>query len=189
MAAILRDEPRPLPEIKASIPASLAGLVTRCLRKDPAQRFQTMLEVKQALAEAALAATTSSSVVTAPVATSSAETSTVASQEGGASIAVLPFVNLSGDKENEYFSDGLAEEILNALTKVPELNVVVDPDKLAPPLRSAWPRSSRTASTSEPTTGCCGSRAPGGSLWSPKATAPAHPAPTSGTTSKPTPRT
>src|SRR6202020_598750 len=40
------------------------------------------------------------------------------------SIAVLPFVNMSGDKENEYFSDGLAEEILNALTKLAGLKVV-----------------------------------------------------------------
>ncbi len=40
------------------------------------------------------------------------------------SIAVLPFANLSSDKENEYFSDGLAEEILNALTTVPGLRVI-----------------------------------------------------------------
>lgn len=39
------------------------------------------------------------------------------------SIAVLPFVNMSDDKENEYFSDGMTEEILNALAKVPELRV------------------------------------------------------------------
>ena len=39
------------------------------------------------------------------------------------SIAVLPFVNMSGDKDNEYFSDGLAEELLNALVKIPELRV------------------------------------------------------------------
>jgi adenylate cyclase len=39
------------------------------------------------------------------------------------SIAVLPFVNMSGDRENEYFSDGIAEEILNLLTKVPQLKV------------------------------------------------------------------
>jgi adenylate cyclase len=39
------------------------------------------------------------------------------------SVAVLPFVNLSGDPANEYFSDGLTEEILNALANVPELNV------------------------------------------------------------------
>jgi len=39
------------------------------------------------------------------------------------SIAVLPFVNLSGDPENEYFSDGISEEILNLLTKLPQLRV------------------------------------------------------------------
>ncbi|MCG6988230.1 MAG: tetratricopeptide repeat protein [Gemmatimonadetes bacterium] len=42
---------------------------------------------------------------------------------GPRSIAVLPFVNMSDDKENEYFSDGMTEEILNALTKVPDLRV------------------------------------------------------------------
>ncbi|MEE8464014.1 MAG: adenylyl cyclase, partial [Gammaproteobacteria bacterium] len=40
------------------------------------------------------------------------------------SIAVLPFVNMSGDIENEYFSDGLSEELLNVLAKMPELKVV-----------------------------------------------------------------
>ncbi|MGI9233145.1 MAG: tetratricopeptide repeat protein [Woeseiaceae bacterium] len=39
------------------------------------------------------------------------------------SIAVLPFVNMSDDKENEYFSDGLAEELLNLLAKIPRLHV------------------------------------------------------------------
>jgi len=39
------------------------------------------------------------------------------------SIAVLPFINMSGDPENEYFSDGIAEEILNLLVKLPQLRV------------------------------------------------------------------
>jgi len=39
------------------------------------------------------------------------------------SIAVLPFVNMSGDAENEYFSDGISEEILNLLVKLPKLRV------------------------------------------------------------------
>jgi len=39
------------------------------------------------------------------------------------SIAVLPFVNMSADEENEYFCDGLAEELLNALSKIEELKV------------------------------------------------------------------
>ena len=39
------------------------------------------------------------------------------------SIAVLPFINMSDDADNEYFSDGLAEELLNLLTKIPQLKV------------------------------------------------------------------
>ena len=47
-----------------------------------------------------------------------------AGAQGGPSIAVLPFVNLSSDKEQEYFSDGVAEEILNALAQVDGLRVI-----------------------------------------------------------------
>ena len=39
------------------------------------------------------------------------------------SLAVLPFVNMSGDAEDEYFSDGLSEELLNVLARIPELHV------------------------------------------------------------------
>jgi TolB-like protein/tetratricopeptide (TPR) repeat protein len=52
------------------------------------------------------------------------ETSVAAPQEVEKSIAVLPFVNMSADPEQEYFSDGIAEEILNGLVKVPDLRVV-----------------------------------------------------------------
>jgi TolB-like protein len=37
---------------------------------------------------------------------------------------VLPFANMGGDKEQEYFSDGLAEEIINVLVKIPGLKVI-----------------------------------------------------------------
>jgi len=43
---------------------------------------------------------------------------------GDSSIAVLPFVNMSSDPEQEYFSDGISEEILNLLAKIPELRVI-----------------------------------------------------------------
>jgi adenylate cyclase len=43
---------------------------------------------------------------------------------GDRSIAVLPFVNMSNDPEQEYFSDGMAEELLNLLTQVPQLRVI-----------------------------------------------------------------
>jgi TolB-like protein len=49
---------------------------------------------------------------------------TSGSSEARPSIAVLPFENMSGDKENDYFSDGLAEEIINLLAKVPDLKVI-----------------------------------------------------------------
>jgi serine/threonine protein kinase/tetratricopeptide (TPR) repeat protein len=107
LAAILHEEPRPLRDIKPAIPAAIELHVARCLRKDPAQRFQTMREVKRALAEA----TFPDGAFEGP-------------REDAPSIAVLPFVNLSANKENEYFSDGLAEEIINALAQVPELRVI-----------------------------------------------------------------
>jgi len=48
---------------------------------------------------------------------------TAAPADGSVSVAVLPFVNMSGDKENEYFADGLSEELLNRLAQLPELLV------------------------------------------------------------------
>lgn len=46
-----------------------------------------------------------------------------AAPEEKPSIAVLPFVNMSDDRENEYFSDGLSEELLNLLAKISQLHV------------------------------------------------------------------
>ncbi|HEX3895803.1 MAG TPA: tetratricopeptide repeat protein [Rudaea sp.] len=51
------------------------------------------------------------------------DTSTDAAPTDPKSIAVLPFVNMSGEKDNEYFSDGISEEILNVLAGIPELRV------------------------------------------------------------------
>jgi len=54
----------------------------------------------------------------------SLETPTVGAEDhSDTSIAVLPFVNMSSDPEQEYFSDGISEEILNVLAKVPKLHV------------------------------------------------------------------
>jgi TolB-like protein/predicted Ser/Thr protein kinase len=94
-SAVVGDEPAPL-----DAPARLSAVVSRCLRRLPASRFQTMNEVHAALEQAIAVATGD-----AP------------------SVAVLPFVNISADKDNEYFSDGLTEEILNALTRFPDLKV------------------------------------------------------------------
>ena len=94
MAAVLHKEPDAF-----DAQPDLAQIVARCLRKSPAERYQTAAELKAALAAIRPG-------VAAP------------------SIAVLPFVNMSADKENEYFSDGLSEEIINALTKIPGLRVI-----------------------------------------------------------------
>lgn len=57
------------------------------------------------------------------VTTTSLATERAAMAESPPSIAVLPFVNLSNDPDNDYFCDGLAEELLNALSKIDELKV------------------------------------------------------------------
>ena len=52
------------------------------------------------------------------------KTERVSTDQDAPSIAVLPFTNMTGDHENEYFADGLAEELLNVLTKIAGLRVV-----------------------------------------------------------------
>lgn len=64
-------------------------------------------------------ATDSSETAAPSLATSDTQPATSPTQ----SIAVLPFANISADEENEYFCDGLAEELLNALAKIDELKV------------------------------------------------------------------
>ena len=51
------------------------------------------------------------------------EQTEIAAEAGTTSVAVLPFVNMSADVEQEYFSDGISEELLNLLAKIPEMRV------------------------------------------------------------------
>jgi eukaryotic-like serine/threonine-protein kinase len=95
MTAIVKEDPPPL-----DAPPALERIVRRCLAKRPSDRFQTVAEVRSAL-----------------------EQLSAKPEEEGPSIAVLPFANMSGDKEQEYFSDGLAEEIINSLAQLPGLKV------------------------------------------------------------------
>src|SRR5580658_519745 len=112
LSSILRDDPAPL---GSAAPPGLESILLRCLRKQASDRFQEMREVRVALEalRAPTQAVSAQSILTTRTETARAETS----------IAVLPFANLSADKENEYFSDGLAEEIINALTHVRGLKV------------------------------------------------------------------
>jgi serine/threonine protein kinase len=95
LTAVLRDDPPPL-----TLSASLEGIVRRCLAKQPGSRFQTISEVGTALGRV-----------------------TAASAEEAPSIAVLPFASMSPDPDNEYFSDGISEEIINALSQIGGLHV------------------------------------------------------------------
>jgi serine/threonine protein kinase/Tfp pilus assembly protein PilF len=122
LTAVLRDEPRPMREIKPEVPAAMEEHIARCLRKDPSERFQTMNEVKKDLAK--MPSRVAESGAGTASSTGERAVSISAPREEARSIAVLPFANLSAEKENEYFSDGLAEEIMNALAKVPELKVI-----------------------------------------------------------------
>jgi serine/threonine-protein kinase len=116
LAAVLRDQPREIGSFGVDVPPELQDIVTRCLRKDPDQRFQSTTDVKTALEQIYFATrsgvTLNSGVWRKP-----------AAAKATPSIAVLPFLNLSSDKENEYFSDGLAEEIINALARIENLRV------------------------------------------------------------------
>ncbi len=62
--------------------------------------------------------------LTRPATKNENDTITNTTEAANKSIAVLPFVNMSGDKEQEYFSDGISEELLNLLSKVTELKVI-----------------------------------------------------------------
>ena len=51
ISAVLRDEPKPLSEIRAGVPRELERIIARCLRKDPGRRFQHMEDLRVALEE------------------------------------------------------------------------------------------------------------------------------------------
>ena len=110
--SIMNEAPKPLRSLRPDVPAEVERLIEKTLSKDPNERYQKSTELLGAL-QAVKRATGSQTV---DVGHSDAKTTP--------SIAVLPFTNLSADKENEYFSDGLAEDIIDALTQVPGLRVM-----------------------------------------------------------------
>jgi len=107
--AILRGTPEPIDQVRKDLPNALEQLVTRCLEKDPRKRIQTALEVNNELRRMRKA-------------TERAETAEK-DPAGTATIAVLPFVNRSASADDEYFSDGLADELINVLAKINGLRV------------------------------------------------------------------
>jgi len=130
IGAIIADEPTPLIQLRPSLPREIDRIVNRALRKNLGERYQSANELlvdlkgiqKRLEFEAELERTGSpDQPFEAPTQIVRAEAT--APTEPRNSIAVLPFANMSNDPENEYFCDGLAEELLNALAKIDDLKV------------------------------------------------------------------
>ncbi len=105
LAAVLREEPRELAATPLGLPPEVVRLVRRCLAKRPEDRYQSAADLAFDL----------ETLAAAPRAAPEAAAT--------ASVAVLPFSDLSPGRDQEYFCDGVAEEILNALCCVAGLRV------------------------------------------------------------------
>jgi serine/threonine-protein kinase len=99
-------QPPALRSLRSDIPAAIEDAVARALAKLPGERFATAAELAAALDLSA----------GAPGA--------AGSRRSGIAVAVLPFANLSGDPGSEYLSDGISEELMQALARIEGLRVV-----------------------------------------------------------------
>jgi TolB-like protein/Tfp pilus assembly protein PilF len=142
-AAILRDEPRPVSEV-GNVPADVNAIVARCLEKHPGQRFQSARDLGFALRQARARSEARASepavrqrltrrtVVAlggaglAAVATGlfwSARRGPAAFGSGIQSLAVLPLVDLSPDRQ-EYFADAITEDLMTRLQKMGSWRII-----------------------------------------------------------------
>jgi len=105
----------PIPKVRSArdVPDAVDEAVTRALARTPADRFSSAADFLAALR---VSSDTAKSPLTTPP-----EAEKIPPRPKA--IAVLPLANMSADPENEYFSDGMTEEIINALAKVPGLHV------------------------------------------------------------------
>jgi len=113
MSAILKEDPQELSEINSGVSPILDALVRRCLEKNPGERFQSARDLGFAL----------QSICAEKRDSGAARAAHISEEPEKPSIAVLPFANMSPDPEQEYFCEGMAEEIINALTKIEGLRV------------------------------------------------------------------
>ena len=107
--AHITEAPKPITTHVPTLSSSMASIVMQCLRKDPGERPESASAIVAALDSGAA----SSPLTHAPA----------PSAPPSAAVAVLPFANLSGDPDNEYFSDGITDDIIVALTPVKGLRV------------------------------------------------------------------
>ena len=128
LASILTKEPKPLREWRQEVPAELERIVLKTLAKEKRDRYQTakdlltdLQRLRKRLEFEAELERTSPPDGKAEAQTQIIRAGTTAETETRNSIAVLPFANMSAEAENDYFCDGLAEELLNALAKIDDL--------------------------------------------------------------------
>jgi len=112
--AILNEAPTAPIRLNPDVPEALERIINKALEKDRVVRYQSAREMVADLTRLKR----ERDFGRAAAAPSAAASPRVPS------LAVLPFANLSGDKENEYFSDGLAEDIIDALAQLPGLRVM-----------------------------------------------------------------
>ena len=108
MSAVLHQQP-PEGTLTGGAPPALARIIRRCLEKSADNRFQSAMDLRFALE------TMSQTDAVAPAARPSSDE--------GASIAVLPFTDMSPQRDQAYFCDGMAEEIITALARVDGVRV------------------------------------------------------------------
>ncbi|HEY1304879.1 MAG TPA: protein kinase [Vicinamibacterales bacterium] len=111
--AIVNEEPESLTVVRPELPPGFSAVVRKALAKRSADRYQSMEEMIADLR-----------VLRSGTGTARALTATLARQTVVArSIGVLPFLDLSAERDQEYFCDGMAEELISALSKIPGLSV------------------------------------------------------------------
>ena len=125
--AILNRTPPPITQVNASMPPEFARIVDKALEKDRSLRYQTATDLKTDLAR--LKRDVDSGGRRAG--DSSGARGPGEARQAQKSVAVLYFENLSGVKEDEYFRDGITEDIITELSKIRGLNIFSRPTVLA----------------------------------------------------------
>lgn len=119
IAAHITEAPRHLSELSPQVPPLLADLVMRCLAKDPDNRVQTATEFLAGLDESMVYGFAGAASLM-PAATAARELSATNSPM---TIAVMPFTVQGGESDAVFLADGIAEEVLNTLARLPTLRV------------------------------------------------------------------
>ena len=122
LEAILNRTPVSPAQLNPQLPVDVARFISKLLEKTPGLRYQSAIDLMTDLRRL-LRDMDSGSFATVPIKTQQAQDSTIR-PAGPPSIAVLPFTNRSRNEEDEYFSDGLTDELINALSHVEGLRVV-----------------------------------------------------------------